>query len=210
MGGWQASRRIGPMAMIVLLHLGLFYALQSGLLRHAAQSLPHEVFATLIASPQPAQPSAPKTLPARPKAIPHESVTPSPLPVQNPAAAAVTITAPQSIEAPAPTAPSMPAAPVEAPQPKTISSGVEYLQPPQPEYPAIARRMREEGKVMLRVLVNENGQPERVDLQKSSGSSRLDEAARLAVLRALFKPHREDGKTVAVYAIVPIRFQLDT
>ena len=204
----QASR-IGPMATIALLHLGLFFALQNGMLRHAATSVPHEVFATLIASPRPTQPTAPKVPSARPKAMPHASVTPSPVPMQNPVAAAVAIAAPQSIAAPAPAEQSIPAAPVEAP-PKIMSSGVEYLQSPQPEYPAIARRMREEGMVMLRVLVNENGRPERVDVQKSSGSARLDEAARLAVLRALFKPHREDGKTVAVYAIVPIRFQLDT
>ncbi|MGE5622450.1 MAG: energy transducer TonB, partial [Bacillota bacterium] len=94
-------------------------------------------------------------------------------------------------------------------QPRTIASGIEYIQPPQPEYPPISRRMGEEGKAVLRVLVNDKGHPERVELQKSSGIARLDEAARKAVLRALFKPFIEDGKAVPAYAIVPINFQLD-
>ncbi|WP_206047211.1 energy transducer TonB, partial [Noviherbaspirillum denitrificans] len=92
---------------------------------------------------------------------------------------------------------------------KTITSGIEYLQPPQPEYPPASRRMGEEGKAVLRVLVNEKGRPERADVQTSSGFARLDEAARKAVMRALFKPFIEDGKAVPAYAIVPIRFQLD-
>jgi protein TonB len=60
----------------------------------------------------------------------------------------------------------------------------------------------------LRVLVNEAGRAERADVQTSSGSSRLDEAARQAALRALFKPHLEDGNAVAVYALVPINFSI--
>jgi protein TonB len=91
--------------------------------------------------------------------------------------------------------------------PKTVS-GVEYVQPPRPEYPATSRRMNEEGKVMLRVLVNERGRPEQAEVQKSSGYSRLDEAARQAAMRAVFKPHAEDGKPVAVYALIPINFSI--
>ncbi|MDO8313082.1 MAG: energy transducer TonB, partial [Sideroxyarcus sp.] len=88
-------------------------------------------------------------------------------------------------------------------------SGVEYIQAPQPVYPALAKRTGEQGRVMLRVLVNERGLPELVDVQKSSGSIRLDEAAKQAVLHARFKPYLEDGKALAVYVIVPINFQLD-
>jgi protein TonB len=60
----------------------------------------------------------------------------------------------------------------------------------------------------LRILVNEKGQPEQVLVQTSSGSARLDEAGRQAALRALFKPHIEDGRAVAVFVIVPLNFQL--
>jgi protein TonB len=107
----------------------------------------------------------------------------------------------------APAAPPAPAAPAAPAPPKTVS-GVEYIQPPQPDYPPIAKRMGEEGRVMLRVLVSDRGRPEKVDVQKSSGFVRLDEAARQAAMRAMFKPHLEDGKPVAVYALIPINFAI--
>lgn len=69
--------------------------------------------------------------------------------------------------------------------------------------------MGEEEQVVMRVLVNERGRPERVEVQRTSGSMRLDEAARRAVLRALFKPHIEDGRPVSVFAIIPVQFELD-
>ena len=73
----------------------------------------------------------------------------------------------------------------------------------------MSRRMKEEGTVILRVLVNEQGRAERVELKKSAGSPRLDEAAKQAVLQAVFKPHIEDGKAIAVFVPIPIKFQLD-
>jgi periplasmic protein TonB len=217
--------RAGPLALIVLLHIGLFYSLRSGLPQPAAVvAAPKELFATLI-TPEPAiQPPAPRppvpkqapqppkatSTPTKPKASP-----PMPLPQASSLPAPAIASAPAATTSP-PTATLSAAAPVPAPAavapatPKTITSGVEYLQPPRPEYPALSRRISEQGKVVLRILVNEKGRPERVDLQQSSGSTRLDEAARQAVLQALFKPHIEDGRAVAVYAIVPIKFELNT
>lgn len=211
---WQQARRIGPLGLIILLHIGFFYALQSGLLRQAAQALPMEVFASFIT---PEAPPAPKPQPAPPKTVPivKRSVAPTPVPVVNttPSPQAITAapqapSAPATAETAAPTV-SAPPAPAAPAAPKTISSGVAYIQPPQPEHPPLSRRMGEEGRVVLRVLVNAKGHPERVEVQKSSGFPRLDEAGRQAVLRALFRPHVDDGQAVAVYASVPINFQLN-
>lgn len=69
--------------------------------------------------------------------------------------------------------------------------------------------MGEEGKVILRVLVNGRGRAERIDIQESSGSSRLDQAAREAVQQARFKPYIENGTPISVFAIVPIAFKLE-
>ncbi len=87
---------------------------------------------------------------------------------------------------------------------------MQYILAPQPVYPQMSKRMGEQGKVVLRILVNENGKPDQVTVQTSSGSARLDEAGRQAALRALFKPHMEDGRAVSVYAIVPLVFTLAT
>jgi protein TonB len=150
------------------------------------------------------KPSPPKPAPV-PRPEPTEKSISTPAP---PPAVAAAPAAPEPQAAPAQVAPAAPPAPPAAPAPPKTVSGVEYIQPPQPDYPPIAKRMGEEGKVMLRVLVSDRGRPEKVDVQKSSGFARLDEAARQAAMRAMFKPHLEDGKPVAVYALIPINFSI--
>lgn len=218
-------RRLLPLAVIILLHLGFFYALLNGLLKKPTLLVPKEVlvhFITPEAKPaaQPMQPQ-PKPKPTPPKTLPViKQPVPKPRPVAppvNPAPSEQAITAPpsppQSMPAQPAAAEPQPAvsapAPAPAAPPPTISSGVEYLRPPQPEYPLLSRRKGEEGKVVLRALINLKGRPDQVEIQTSSGSTRLDEAARQAVQRAVFKPHLENGNPVMVYAIVPIKFQLD-
>jgi protein TonB len=216
----EQGSRIGSLALVVLAHVGLFYALSSGLKQFPAMQVPpKEVVATFITpepAPVPAQPQPkPKPEPAKPKAQQPKPApaVPRPVPreipvqtVEQTAPSPTAITAPQP--APAPATPAAPA-PAAPPQPKTVTTGIEYIQPPKPDYPPASRRSGEEGKTMLRVLVNERGRPERVEVQKSSGYPRLDEAARQAASRSLFKPFMEDGKAVAAYVIVPINFQLD-
>jgi periplasmic protein TonB len=87
-------------------------------------------------------------------------------------------------------------------------SDVAYLVQPAPRYPPESRRVREQGLVMLRVLVDENGHAKAVEIYKSSGHPRLDEAARAAVARAIFKPYVDGGITRAAAAIVPVEFSL--
>jgi protein TonB len=201
------------MAAIVVAHGIVFYLMYSGMLRTAAHAiLPQVVNITFVASPEPLKPAPqPKTVPVMhqaPAFIP-------PLPLLNTPQMEPTITVappqprtnePVSVGATAPV--NAVPAPAPAPSaPKTIS-GVEYIRAPSPVYPSVARRMGETGTVILRVLIGEKGQAEQVIIQKSSGSSNLDEAGRQAVLRALYKPYIEDGKAVPVYALVPINFQL--
>lgn len=228
---WQLFRHIGPLGLVLLLHAAFFYALQSGLGQPPARAEPREIIATLIAA-QPAQAPVsqapqPKPEPPKPQVKPKPPV-PVAKPVPSPQPAPKSITAPaEPAPAAAPaateaaatsanpsnattaTAAAGPAAPAAPVQPRTVTTGVEYLQAPRPEYPALSRRMGEEGTVMLRILISERGRAERADIHKSSGVPRLDEAARQAALRAVFKPYTENGRPVPVYAILPISFQLD-
>lgn len=87
--------------------------------------------------------------------------------------------------------------------------GVAYLNNPAPEYPGMAKRAGEEGRVLLKVLVSAEGEAETVSLEKSSGSERLDNAAREAVSRWRFVPARKGGQALSAYVIVPIKFSLD-
>ncbi|HQV09399.1 MAG TPA: energy transducer TonB, partial [Thauera sp.] len=83
-----------------------------------------------------------------------------------------------------------------------------YLNNPRPAYPMLSRRLREEGQVMLRVLVSPEGQPARVELRTSSGSERLDRAAQEAVARWRFVPARRGDVAVEAWVLVPIVFKL--
>jgi protein TonB len=212
----EKCARLGPLAAIVLLHLVLFYMLQSGLLHKVAHAaLPEVINISFIAPPFPLKPSPPA--PLKTVRLAHRApaiVPPLPVSTRAPAEPAITVPPAQAAEAvpslaaaaPAPAAPAAQPAPTPA-VPHTVSS-VEYIRPPQPVYPAMSRRLGETGTVVLRILIGEKGQPEQVLVQKSSGSSSLDEAGRQAALRALFKPHFEDGKPVAVFVLVPLNFQL--
>lgn len=91
--------------------------------------------------------------------------------------------------------------------PPTVDA-VDYVVAPAPRYPAVSRRLREEGTVWLRVLVDADGRPAEVSILQSSGSSRLDEAAVRALLEATFRPHAIDGHPAAAYVRVPVEFSL--
>lgn len=74
---------------------------------------------------------------------------------------------------------------------------------PQPSYPASARSARIQGTVRIMITVEESGLPSSVDVQTSSGSSALDNAA----ADCLRRRWRWPAGPVRRY-IVPVRFQL--
>ena len=203
---------------------GPVFLLQNGLLHHLQRAAPLEVVTAILFPPAP----TPAPIPIEPRKATPTPLTPPRKPVERtlvkPAPgvkAAPAIPPPDIVTALTAPTPAIAATPAPAPAPvstaqptipaapRTITSGVQYLQSPQPDYPAQSKRLGEEGRVILRVLVDSQGHAERIDIQKSSGHVRLDEAAREAVRRALFKPQLEDGRPVPVVAIVPINFKLD-
>lgn len=89
------------------------------------------------------------------------------------------------------------------------SLNANYLQNPAPIYPSQARENGEEGKVLLRVFVNENGTVEKLILKKSSGYALLDDAAKETVEKWKFVPAKQGDKTIAAWVVVPISFHLE-
>ena len=85
----------------------------------------------------------------------------------------------------------------------------DYLRNPPPKYPAESRKLREEGVVLLKVSVTAEGRAADVQLQRSSGFPRLDEAALRAVRRWEFNPARVGVTPVACVVEVPVRFGLN-
>lgn len=84
-----------------------------------------------------------------------------------------------------------------------------YAFAPAPRYPRQAAIAGIEGTVLLKVLVDETGQPVDVAIERSSGDRRLDKAAREQVLqRWRFHPAQRGGRAIAAYALVPVEFSL--
>jgi protein TonB len=162
-----------------------------------------------VPAPVQAPPEPPKPRPVRPKVE-----RPVPKPVEPPLLAAAP-RAPEPVVAPAPPPPPPPADEVPPPEPVAAAAVIAprfdatYLQNPPPAYPALARRMKEQGKVLLRVFVTPDGAADRIELRKSSGSERLDNAALDTVRRWRFVPARQGDHPVSAWVIVPISFSLE-
>ena len=84
-----------------------------------------------------------------------------------------------------------------------------YLNNPKPSYHAISKRMGEQGKVVLRVLIGTDGVPQKVEVNKSSGFDRLDRQAQDAVMRWRFVPGKRNGVPEAMWNLVPVNFVLE-
>lgn len=91
---------------------------------------------------------------------------------------------------------------ISAPEPPGAGSR------PAPVYPELARRRGQQGRVLLRCLVDAGGRVTGVEIVESSGYSMLDNAAEQAVRRWHFSPARNAGLPVAGSAVVPVEFRL--
>lgn len=171
-------------------------------------------------APPPPPPPKPTPTPRPPKAPPpkpqvRKPAPPTP-PQEAPPALAASVPAPPPTPvaaAPAPAVPTAgtPAAGVTTAAAPTASEArfdAAYLNNPRPEYPMSSRRLREEGRVVLRVRVTADGLPAQVELRTSSGSGRLDRAAQSAVERWRFVPARRGAQAIDAWVLVPIEFKL--
>ena len=195
----------------LLLHAALLYGInRTDDMLQAASGEDQPVYVELVnAPPQPpvipeptAPPPPPKPAPEPPPAEPAPAnLPPGPPtpPVQGEPNAPAGATPQQGSGTPGPV----------GPPPVLGSSQITYIRQPKPVYPAFSKRAGETGKVMLRVLVDVNGRPKEVKLEKSSGSDRLDKAAIDAARNALLSPHKENGKPREAYVLMPIVFELE-
>jgi protein TonB len=197
-------------AIVVGLHVAVVYALLQidSVREQLAEIAP--IMVSLITPPQvkvaPPVPEPQKTKPVEPR---------RPKAVESPPVITAPVTASSAVEAPAPqpevVKPREAPAPA-APEPAPVSPprfDAAYLQNPSPPYPALSRRMSEEGRVMLRVRVGVNGEAEQVELRTSSGYARLDQSALDTVKKWKFTPARQNGQPVAASVLVPISFRLE-
>ncbi len=199
--------RYGGLTVAVLLHVAAIWGLLQfeGVRRSLIEAAPIMVH-FLTPPPDVQEPPRPKPVVKRPEPLPQPTL-------------AAPILATKAIDSPSPLAPAeapkpAPLPPIEATPPKPApvippSFGADYLQNPPPTYPAAARRLQEEGRVLLRVFVSATGTADRVEIERSTGSARLDAAAQQAVRTWRFVPARQGGQAVPAWVIVPIQFSLE-
>lgn len=91
-----------------------------------------------------------------------------------------------------------------------VGAHLEYEIAPAPSYPIDAIRHSLTGTVLLRVLVDVDGKPVDVRIERSSGHRVLDTAARKQVMaKWRFRPAMQDGRAVQAIGLVPVEFHLD-
>jgi protein TonB len=207
---------------VLVIHIAALWAMQTGLLRRAVEVIvPAEILSELIEPPAPKvvppppSPSAPikqsikQTVVAK-APIPMETVEPQPLAIADPTPApnapigaidpppvVTPVAAPVALAPPAP-------ARVELP-----SSDADYLQNPAPPYPPLSKRLGEQGKVLVRVLIGVDGTAQKADIKQSSGFERLDQSALSTVLHWRYVPGKRAGVPEAMWFNVPINFVLE-
>lgn len=89
------------------------------------------------------------------------------------------------------------------------SSDAAYLNNPKPAYPMMSKRLGEQGKVVVRVLIGADGIAQQAELRTSSGYDRLDKAALDTVLKWRYIPGKRGGVPEAMWFNVPINFVLE-
>lgn len=232
-------RHASVLVAVLAVHALGLWALLAGLSDPPELPVPGEVVTTVLLLPEPASaaaaapamPVAARPQPAKPQPAPRlptpaasskpqpPAALPAAVPTQTPSAQA-----PAGASSPAAPASQAAAAPASAaagsatataaasPAPARIelpSSSADYLNNPRPAYPGLSKRLGEEGKVVLRVLIEADGSASKAEIRSSSGYDRLDQAALQTVLRWRYLPGKRGGVAEAMWFNVPINFVLE-
>lgn len=229
--------KLGLLAGVLLGHAALAWWLMS--LSPHRQPTPPEAGAISVAwiepAPEPVAPPEPQPRPPEPQVRPQPQPQPRPrAEVPPPPAQPVPVIAtPAVVERAEPAAVSAPPAPAEpAPSPAAVSAvdvavrpaaptgppaeprlvsktSVSCYERPEAVYPAASQRLDEQGSGVARLHLDTQGRPSRVELLRSTGYPRLDQAQIKALWAYRCKPYLENGVAMAIRVDQPFSFALD-
>ena len=154
-------------------------------------------------APQAASP--PLALPVTPTEPDKSALSPAPVAVAANTASTNTNTTSTSNTSP-PTGTAV--APHRAPALELPSSDAQYLNNPTPAYPALSKRMGEQGKVVIRTFIGVDGAAQQAQIKQSSGYDRLDQAALATALKWRYAPGKRAGVAEAMWFDVPFTWLL--
>lgn len=218
------SRNVAIAGGVVVFHVAALWLIQSGLLQRAIEVVvPVAIMSEFIEPPKPKVAPPPPPVPPTPvkrtvtKAPtlpppPMPMAIPDPTPAPNaptgaiePQPPAPPIAAPVVVAAPA----AAPAAPPAPPRVELPSTDADYLQNPKPVYPYMSKRLGEQGKVILHVIIGIDGLPREAKIKQSSGFERLDQSGLETVMRWRYVPGKRGGVPQVMGYDVPINFVLN-
>lgn len=206
--GRSQARSIG-IGFVVLLHVGLIYALATGLAVKFAKYIPPVLEAHIVEPPKqpppPAVPPPPSAALLKPPPI--ATVPPPEIKIaapQTPPPIQTVVGPPQPPPTPQPVqqAPAQPAVPDSGPSGIMSTHTI-------PPYPPVARRLTHEGTVLLQISVSAQGDITDVQVAQSSGFSELDQTAEEWVKSHWrYHPAIKGGQPVAGTVQASVKFNL--
>ena len=192
------STRSISLIVVIVIHIGLVFALIAGLKAGLIEKLPEELKAEVVQPKDEVKPPPPPppdlAKPPPPFVPPPEINIASDAPVNN------AITAVQAVQ---PTPPQ----PVQAPV-VTPSKAVGRTHDCQSYYPALSQKLNEQGDVLVSYDIGVDGTISNVQIAKSSGSERLDNAA-VSCVSTKFRntPAMQGSTPVASHSQTIVRFK---
>lgn len=188
----NASRRFVGFAVAGAVNIAFVYALTSGLVTRIVREIPHAMEVSVIATPDKPEPvmAPPKTQMVQPDNM--ASVAPPEIQIQ------------QDTPPPAIAATSAPASPVS--DSAVAAMGSTHTIPP---YPAEAKRLGEQGTVLLQLTISPSGVVTSAEIVQSSGFPLLDQTAAAWVqAHWKYKPAVQGGVAVAASTTAAVKFDL--
>ena len=185
----DSSRRLAGLVVVVAFHVALVYALIHGLARKIVEVVRQPLETKIIEEIKAPPPDKPPPPPPPRLAIPPPPYIPPP---------EVQVQAPVS----APTITAVTTEPVRTPP------VVNARLCDEPPYPAASLRANETGIVRLRFLVGVDGKVLDSKVERSSGSRRLDEAARAGLSLCRFRPGMVNGKPEQAWGRIEYEWKL--
>lgn len=215
---------------VLIAHFFLLYAVMQQMTPPVIQKTPQTALQGVVIMPVALPNKAPqktsiKPVPPKAVALPKAEAIRQPLPVLAAAPKAITLNKPSveqttaaiaepKMAAPAttPDAPALAKAEPSPVEPELIlpRSDASGLNNPSPPYPNMSRRLAEQGKVLLEVLILANGTVGDIKIKQSSGYKRLDDAALQAVKHWQFLPAKRGNQPIDYWYVQPISFSLNS
>ena len=191
----DSSRRLTGLVAVVAFHVVLVYALVHGLARKIVEVVRAPLETKIIEEIKPPPPDKPPPPPPPKLAMPPPPYIPPPeVQVQVPTVSAPTITAVTTVKPP------------EEYRTPAVFDAKTCEKPP---YPAAALRGNETGTVRLRFLIDVDGKVLDSTVERTSGSRRLDEAARAGLSLCKFKPATLNGRPERTWGRIEYEWKLE-